>query len=101
VPWSTGGKQWLGKISKQGNQYLRWLLVAGAMSVILQAKRRGTTNLPWLADMIVRKPTKVAAVALANKNARIVWTLAQAWRNVSKLRDGAGSLRPIRSRRSS
>jgi transposase len=72
---STGGKQRLGKISKQGDQYLRWLLVAGAMSVIRHAKRRGTTNLPWLADMIARKPTKVAAVALANKTARIVWAL--------------------------
>ena len=72
---STGGKQRLGKISKQGDQYLRWLLVAGAMSVILHAKRRGTTDIPWLADMIARKPTKVAAVALANKNARIVWAL--------------------------
>jgi len=72
---STGGKQRLGKISKQGDQYLRWLLVAGAMSVVLHAKRRGTTNLPWLADIIARKPTKVAAVALANKTARIVWAL--------------------------
>ena len=72
---STGGKQRLGKISKQGDQYLRWLLVAGAMSVILHAKRRGSTNLPWLADIIARKPAKVAAVALANKNARIVWAL--------------------------
>jgi len=72
---STGGKQRLGKISKQGDQYLRWLLVAGAMSVVLHAKRRGTTNLPWLANIIAHKPTKVAAVALANKNARIVWAL--------------------------
>ncbi len=72
---STGGKQRLGKISKQGDQYLRWLLVAGAMSVVRHAKRRGTTNQAWLADMIARKPTKVAAVALANKNARIVWAL--------------------------
>ena len=72
---STGGKQRLGKISKQGDRYLRWLLVAGAMSVIRQVKRRGTSNLPWLADMVIRKPTKVAAVALANKNARIVWAL--------------------------
>ena len=72
---STGGKQRLGKISKQGDQYLRWLLVAGAMSVIMHAKRRGTTNLPWLANIIARKPAKVAAVALANKNARIVWAL--------------------------
>ena len=72
---STGGKQRLGRISKQGDQYLRWLLVAGAMSVILHAKRRGTTDMPWLADIIARKPTKVAAVALANKTARIVWAL--------------------------
>jgi transposase len=61
--------------SALADQYLRWLLVAGAMSVVGQAKRRGTTNLPWLADMIARKPTKVVAVALANKTARIVWAL--------------------------
>ena len=47
---STGGKATAGRISKQGDQYLRWLLVAGAMSVVRHAKRRGTTNLPWLAD---------------------------------------------------
>ena len=71
---STGGKQRMGRISKQGDQYLRWLLVAGAMSVIRHAKRRGTTD-PWLAHIIANKPTKVAAVALANKNARIAWAL--------------------------
>jgi transposase len=83
---STGGKQRLGKISKQGDRYLRWLLVAGAMSVVRHAKRRGTTNLPWLADIIARKPTKVAAVALANKIARIVWAL---------LRHGGTYQRPV------
>jgi len=72
---STGGKERLGRISKQGDQYLRWLLVAGAMSVIRHAKRRGTTNLPWLANLITSKPTKVAAVALANKTARIAWAV--------------------------
>ena len=71
---STGGKTRLGRISKQGDKYLRWLLVAGAMTVIRHAKRRGT-DLPWLATMIANKPTKVAAVALANKNARIAWVL--------------------------
>ncbi len=55
---STGGKERLGRISKQGDQYLRWLLVAGAMTVIRHAKRRGTRNLPWLANLIFRKPTK-------------------------------------------
>jgi transposase len=72
---STGGKQRLGRISKQGDAYLRWLLVAGAMSVIRQAKRRGTSNVPWLDQLIASKPTKVAAVALANKMARIAWVL--------------------------
>ena len=71
---STGGKERLGRISKQGDHYLRWLLVAGAMTVIRHAKRRGTTD-PWLAAIIADKPTKVAAVALANKNARIAWAL--------------------------
>lgn len=71
---STGGKARMGRISKQGDQYLRWLLVAGAMTVIRHAKRCGTTD-PWLADIIASKPTKVAAVALANKNARIAWAL--------------------------
>ena len=71
---STGGKPRLGRICKQGDPYLRWLLVAGALSVIRHAKRRGATS-PWLAEIIARKPTKVAAVALANKNARIVWAI--------------------------
>ncbi len=71
---SSGGKERLGRISKQGDHYLRWLLVVGAMTIIRHAKRRGTMD-PWLADIIARKPTKVAAVALANKNARIAWAL--------------------------
>ena len=73
---STGGKERLGRISKQGDHYLRWLLVAGAMAVIRQARRRDTAN-PWLAKLIAHKPTKVAAVALANKIARIAWVLLQ------------------------
>jgi len=71
---STGGKERLGPISKQGDRYLRWLLVAGAMTVIRHAKRRGTAD-RWLANLIATKPTKVAAVALANKNARVAWAL--------------------------
>ncbi len=71
---STGGKQRLGRITKQGDWYLRWLLVAGAMSVIRPAKIHGTDD-PRLAELIARKPTKVAAVALANNNARIAWAL--------------------------
>ncbi len=72
---STGGRERLGRISKQGDQYLRWLLVAGAMSVIRQAKRRGTAKTPWLTHMIAAKPAKVAAVAQANRTARIAWAL--------------------------
>jgi len=82
---STGGRERLGRISKQGDPYLRWLLVAGAMTVIRHAKRRGTAN-PWLAELIAGKPTKVAAVALANKLARIAWVL---------LRDGGTYRKPV------
>jgi transposase len=64
-----------GKISKQGDWYLRWLLVAGAMTVIRHAKQRGATSQPWLDDLIAKRPTKVAAVALANKMARMAWAL--------------------------
>jgi len=82
---STGGKDRLGRISKQGDHYLRWLLVAGAMAVIRQARRRDTAN-PWLARLIANKPTKVVAVALANKIARVAWVL---------MRDGGTYQRPI------
>jgi len=71
---STGGKERLGGISKQGNRYLRWLLVAGAMAVIRYARRHGTKRL-WLARLMDRRPIKVAAVALANKIARMAWAL--------------------------
>lgn len=72
---STGGKDRLGGITKQGNRYLRWLLVAGAMAVIRYVQKHGTAKRPWLARLIERKPTKVAAVALANKIARIAWVI--------------------------
>lgn len=71
---STGGKERLGRISKQGNRYLRWLLVAGAMAVIRYARQHGTRR-PWLARLMERRPTKVAAVALANKIARMAWAM--------------------------
>ncbi len=72
---STGGKERLGRISKQGDRYLRWLLVAGAMSVIRHGRKNNFVKRPWLADLVARKPAKVAAVALANKNARTAWAL--------------------------
>jgi transposase len=71
---STGGKERLGGISKQGNRYLRWLLVAGAMAVIRYARQHGTKR-PWLTQLMGRRPIKVAAVALANKIARIAWAM--------------------------
>ena len=71
---STGGKERLGGISKQGNRYLRWLLVAGAMAVIRYARQHGTKRL-WLARVMERRPIKVAAVALANKIARMAWAM--------------------------
>jgi len=68
---TTGGKDKLGSITKQGNRYLRWLLVNGAMAVIRYAQKHGTKKHPWLGQLMARRPTKVAAVALANKIARI------------------------------
>ena len=72
---STGGKDRLGSITKQGNRYLRWLLVVGAMAVIRYARKHGTEKRPWLGRLMERRPTKVAAVALANKIARIAWAI--------------------------
>jgi transposase len=72
---STGGRDRMGRISKQGDPYLRWLLVAGAMSVIRHGRRTGFRGNPWLADLITRKPAMACAVALANKNARTAWAL--------------------------
>jgi transposase len=70
---TTGGKDRLGSITKRGNRYLRWLLVAGAMAVIRYAQKYGTQKRPWLGRL--RRPTKVAAVALANKIARMAWAI--------------------------
>jgi transposase len=72
---TTGGKDRLGSITKQGNRYLRWLLVVGATAVIRYAQKHGTKNRPWLARLMERRPTKVAAVALANKIARMAWAI--------------------------
>jgi len=72
---ATGGKQRLGRISKQGDRYLRSLLVSGAMAVIRQGRRNGFADMPWLGELVARKPAKVAAVALANKTARAAWAM--------------------------
>jgi transposase len=72
---SSGGKEKLGSISKQGDRYLRSLFTAGALAVIRYAKIYGTRHRPWLTALLARRPTKVAAIALANKLARMVWAM--------------------------
>jgi transposase len=72
---SSGGKDKLGSISKQGDRYLRSLFTAGALAVIRYAKIHGTQHRPWLTALLARRPTKVAAIALANKIARMAWAL--------------------------
>ena len=72
---SSGGKDRLGSISKQGDRYLRSLFVIGALAVIRYAKVHGTRHRPWLTALLARRPTKVAAIALANKIARMAWAM--------------------------
>lgn len=72
---STAGKQRLGGITRAGDEALRSILVAGATAVIQQVRRGRSQPSPWLADLVRRKPPKLAAVALANKTARIAWKL--------------------------
>jgi transposase len=72
---SSGGKDKLGSISKQGDRYLRSLFTAGALAVIRYAKIHGTGHRPWLTGLLARRPTKVAAIALANKLARMAWAM--------------------------
>lgn len=71
---SSGGKERLGAISKQGDRYLRQLLVVGAIAVVRYAVRNGARR-PWLVQLLARRTPKVAAVALANRNARMVWAI--------------------------
>jgi transposase len=70
-----GGEEKLGGISKAGNRYLQQLLVLGALAVIKRAKLLGHARHPWLVDLMERRPSKVAAVALANKMARVAWAM--------------------------
>ena len=72
---SSGGKTRLGKITRAGDERLRSVLVAGATAVIQQVKHGRGHPSPWLVALLKRKPPKLAAVALANKIARIAWKL--------------------------
>jgi transposase len=72
---SSGGKDRLGNISKRGDRYPRSLFTTGALAVIRYAKIHGTRHRPWLTALLARRPTKVAAIALANKIARMAWAI--------------------------
>ena len=72
---STGGKHRIGRISKAGNERLRQLLVVGAMSVVRYAKPGSKSASTWLLQLLERRPRKIAAIALANKIARIIWAM--------------------------
>lgn len=72
---STAGKQRLGGITRAGDPALRSMLVVGAMAVIRQAEHNPAKASPWLLGLLKRKPKKLVAAALANKNARIAWKM--------------------------
>jgi transposase len=92
---STAGKNRLGVITRAGDEMLRSVLVAGATALI-QHMRRGSKRLwPWLASLIARKPAKLAAVALANKLARIAWKLMVSGEHYRPI--GATGAEPVQS----
>lgn len=72
---STGGKTRLGGISKQGDRYLRRLLVVGATAVMRHARRNPTPLTDWVNGLLEKKPFRLVSVALANKLARIAWAI--------------------------
>lgn len=72
---SSGGKERLGRITRQGDPYIRRLLVIGATAVLRFSRKSKAASTQWATDLLERKPAKVAAVALANKMARTVWAL--------------------------
>jgi transposase len=78
---STAGKNRLGVITRAGDERLRSVLVVGATAVINHWRRKGKTGWPWLENLIARKPPKLAAVALANKMARVAWKMMTSGEN--------------------
>lgn len=72
---SSGDQQWLGPITKRGSRYLRTLLIHGARSLLTHATRLSGQRGDWVRQRIARNGHNKAAVALANKNARILWAL--------------------------
>ena len=91
---STAGKTRLGVITRAGDESLRSILVVGATSVIKQVRRGKGHPSPWLVELVRRKPPKLAAVALANKTARIAWKLmvsGERYNPAAAARAGRGS----------
>jgi len=72
---SSGGKERLGRITKMGDKYLRKLLIVGMTSLVSRAKSRPEKIDPRLANLLARKPVRVATVAMANKTARTIWAI--------------------------
>ena len=89
---SSGGKERLGGITKAGHQYLRQMLIVGATAVVHYAERNGAKR-PWLVQLLARRKTKVAAVALANKNARMIWAIDGHRRTLSRAAGRVGTRR--------
>jgi transposase len=84
---STAGKTRLGVITRAGDETLRSILVVGATAVINQARRGRGHPSPWLVQLVRRKPPKLAAVALANKTARIIWKLMVSGEHYNRARN--------------
>ncbi len=72
---SSGGKERLGRISKQGNRYIRKLLVLGATSTLRSARAGKAPGADWVNGLLERRPPRLVTVAMANKTARIAWAL--------------------------
>jgi transposase len=72
---SSGGKERLGSISKRGDTYLRTLLVHGARAVLRHCQDKTDRRSEWLQRLLCRRNMNIATVALANKNARIIWAI--------------------------
>jgi transposase len=73
--YSSGGKARLGRITKKGDTYLRTLMIQGAKSLVMSAGKRTDPTSLWLQQLIKRVGWQKACVAMANKNARILWAV--------------------------
>jgi hypothetical protein len=72
---SSGAKTRLGRITKRGDDYLRTLLIQGAKAAVMSADKRDDPTSRWLAQLTARVGWQKACVAMANKNARILWAV--------------------------